>query len=92
MSNFAEVIRDLSGTVNGVNKDFTTSTPYVAGTIRVFVNGILYSPADTQWGYSELDDTTIRMTTAPLSGYTMQAFYREQIAEGSPFHPTGSYP
>lgn len=92
MSNFAEVIRDLSGTVDGANTDFTTSTPYVAGTIRVFVNGILYSPSDTQWGYTELDDTTIRMTTAPLSGYTMQAFYREQIAEGSPFHPTGSYP
>lgn len=92
MSNFAEVIRDLAGTVNGSNKDFTTSTPYVAGTIRVFVNGISYSPSDAQWGYSELDDTTIRMTTAPLSGYIMQAFYREQIAEGSPFHPTGSYP
>jgi len=92
MSDFAEIIRSLSGTVDGANKDFTTPAPYVAGTIRVIVNGIVYPPDDTQWGYSELDDTTIRMTTAPLSGYTMQAFYREQIAEGSPFHPSGSYP
>lgn len=85
MFNFAEVIKALNGTVDGVNTDFTVPTQYVLGTIRVIVNGVVYSPSDTQWGYTELNDTTIRMKTAPLAGFKMQAFYREPKAQGSPF-------
>jgi len=92
MSGSFEVIRDLAGDVNGVNKDYTSPTPFVLGTARAIVNGAPYSPSDDQWGYTELDDTTIRMNNAPKTGFIMQLFYREQIAEGSPFHPTGAYP
>ena len=85
MFNYAENIRDLEGDVDGVNTDFTSPTPFVPGAIRVIVNGVVYSPSDAQWGYSELNNTTIRMVTAPLTGYKMQIFYREPKAEGSPF-------
>lgn len=51
-----------TGTVDGVNVDFTTSRPYIAGTLMVFLNGILQSPGDD---YTETSPTGFQMINAP---------------------------
>jgi len=84
---FAEGIYNLSPAPDGVITDFTVPTRFVLGTFRGVVNGLIYPPADTQWGYAELDNTTIRFVNPPKVGFSLQGFYREPYAEGSPFGP-----
>ncbi len=84
---FAEVIRGLSPTPNGVNKDFTVPTRFELGSFRAIVNGLTYDPSHSQWGFAELNETTIRFNNAPKVGFDLQGFYREPYAEGSPFGP-----
>ena len=88
------VIKALSGTVNGVNKTFTTPSKYIAGTLRAIANGQSYESDDTRWGWTEIDDETIEFTNAPVAGDVLQAFYQDKssLVEGSPFHPGGLYP
>ena len=85
----------LSG--DGANRDFFTPTNYKAGSIRVFVNGQPYPEADDRKGWVEVNDTTIKMDTAPRTGDVMQAFYQAKDAaevlgledvRGSPYSPT----
>lgn len=83
-----EKIVDLVGTIDGVNKDFTTPSPFIAGTIKVKVNGVTYAASDDYFGFTEVGNQQINMVTAPKSWYTMQAFYSEAEMQGSPFHPT----
>lgn len=45
----------MGGLVNGVNREFTTSRPYVSGSIQVYVNGMKQAQGD----FHELNDTTI---------------------------------
>ncbi len=47
------------GVVNGVNKIFTVSSPFVAGTLSVFLNGIKENE------FIENTDTQIEMLAAP---------------------------
>lgn len=93
-------IAALSGLTNGVNKTFTTPTRYVAGTLRLVMNGQVYEPDDDRKGWTEIDDTTIELEQAPLDGDILQAYYQDldsgtfgldQVV-GSPFHPTNDYP
>lgn len=53
------------GTIDSVNKTFTTSFAYIPTTIRVFLNGLeQVSPDD----YVEIDSTTIEFVNAPIGG------------------------
>lgn len=89
-------IESLAGACNGSNRTFTTPSAYVAGSLRVFVNGVEYASDDTAYGWSEVSTTTLLLSTAPLSGDTIAAFYNEQSADqvlgldglqGSPYAP-----
>ena len=60
-----QVSEQLSGTVNGENRVFSTSKAYKPGTIVVFVNGIRES------NFLEADQTTIILDEAPSNaGFT----------------------
>jgi hypothetical protein len=82
---FFEIIRPLEGVVDGVNRTFTVPTRFVLGTTQAMVNGVSYASGDAEWGYVELNPTTIRFNRAPKSGFVLSLFYREARAEGSPF-------
>lgn len=47
------------GTIDGVNKVFTTSAPYVAGKLTVLKNGL------HEYDFTETNDTTFTMILAP---------------------------
>lgn len=79
---------------DGVLRQFATPTPYRSGSIRVFVNGIVYPPDDPIFGWVEINSTTIELVVAPRTGDFMQAFYRDETGifggdeiVGSPFAP-----
>lgn len=88
------LIVDLTGTCNGINRNFTVPSAYVTETGKLIVNGVVYAADDGYWGFEEIDPDagTIRTTTAPPSGTEMQFFYEEQELTGTPFHPDGEYP
>jgi len=73
----ASVIKGLIGDVNGVNTTFSTPTVYTSGTIRVIVNGQVYEPNDDEYGWSEINTSTIQMSKAPLEDDVVQAFYQD---------------
>lgn len=54
-----------SGTKNGVNKTFTTSVDYVAGSLSVSKNGSTLSPSGID--YTEINSTTFQLVSAPVS-------------------------
>lgn len=89
-------IRALAGTVNGINKIFTTPTEYQAGSLRVIWNGQVYEPDDDVFGWTETGSNQITLTTAPKMDDVLQAYYRdytavevdpEDVVVGSPFYP-----
>ena len=95
MSYFNSLLSEMIGTIDGVNKTFTTPLRFVPGTIRVIWNGQVYDEGDTRHGWSEIDDITIETTFAPRVGDTLQAFYQVRDSEhigldnvyGSPYSP-----
>lgn len=75
MSNkFVEAI----GSIDGINRDFETSTPYVAGTLNAFRNGCLVTKVLDD-GFDEIDPNagTFRMKVAPELDDTLFCFYGE---------------
>lgn len=84
---FAEVINRLAPEPDGVETDFTVPSRFQLGSFRAIVNGIVYDPSDEQWGFAELNPTTVRFLHAPKAGFHLQGYYREPYAEGSPFGP-----
>jgi hypothetical protein len=87
-----EQIRRLSGTVDGVNKNFTTPTPYVATSLRLIRNGQVYEADDSTFGWTEVSTTEIQLLEAPIAGEVLQGFYSELRSLGSPFDPLGVLP
>jgi hypothetical protein len=85
VADFAEKIADLTPDPDGAVTDFAVPTRFVLGSLRAIVNGLVTPADDDQWGYTELDEFTIRFTNPPKTGFRLQAFYREPYAEGSPF-------
>ena len=59
-----------SGAVNGVNAAFTTAGPFAAGTLQVFLNGLLLVPAD----YAEVS-SGFTLGAAPKTGSTLRVHY-----------------
>lgn len=89
----------LTGTVDGFNRTFESPTAFVAGSVRVFVNGQAQDKDDGRLGWVELNDHTIRMFVAPKNLDFLQAFYQELCevpwignVRGSPFDPNGVIP
>jgi hypothetical protein len=70
-------IRPLAGTVDGVNDTFTTPEAYLAGTIKVYVNGVVPLVGDDD-GWTEIDNTSVQLKEIPQSGDTIQAYYRPE--------------
>jgi len=67
-------VKDLAlGAVDGANKDFTTPTPYVDGSLRVFVNGQLVS------GFAEGAGDAFQMEFAPVSEDEIAVYYMESL-------------
>jgi len=66
------------GDVDGVNRDFNTSTPYAPGSLQIFRNGRLVT-RDLDDGYEEVDpvNMTFRMKVAPKGGDVLFAFWVE---------------
>jgi len=69
------VTRNLIGTIDGVNQDFTTPEPYMAGSVALWVNGLLRVD-NYDDGFEELGVNQIRLRTAPLPGTVLQVQYR----------------
>jgi hypothetical protein len=63
------------GPVNGVNKIFTVSALYLAGSSQVWLNGLLLRKDGTN-GWAELGANKISMDEAPVPGDIIQVFYR----------------
>jgi len=87
-----EIARQLGGTVDGVNRDFTTPTSFLSGSLRLIRNGIFYDPSDDVFGWTETGANSIRLTEAPEAGESLQAFYTELKSQGGPTDPDGVLP
>lgn len=53
------VVEPGIGTPNGIRTLFRTSSPYLVGSVRMFVNGLLMSK-DLEDGWSELGDRKVQ--------------------------------
>lgn len=68
----------LKGPVNGVNRLFETASPYLEGSVKVFLNGQL-NTKDLKDGWAELGGSKIRLETAPRTGDVVQAYYLKSL-------------
>lgn len=68
------VKESLTPDPDGANTVFSTTSPYKAGTVSVWMNGLRKIEA---WdnGFVELGGTDIQMNEAPLVGDSLQAQY-----------------
>jgi hypothetical protein len=58
---------NITGTINSTNKVFTLSNNFIAGTTRVYVNGIRLTPG-ASYDYTEANNNQIVFTNAPDPG------------------------
>jgi len=68
------IIEQAGGPVDGTNRVFTTSSPYVAGSVRAFRNGQLQT-VNLQDGWVELGDQKVRLNEAPLVDDVVSFYY-----------------
>ena len=68
------LITSALGAVNGSNQNFSTPSPYMPGSLRIFLNGDLLQQ-DLDNGWVELTPTTFKLTEAPLPGDYVQVYY-----------------
>lgn len=71
----------LAGVVDGVNRVFTTSVTYVAGTFVFFLNGIAHQRTDDD-GWTETSPLlgTVTLNEAPVPGDVVRGFYLDTSA------------
>ena len=69
------LISVATGIIDGMNRDFQTSAPYVPGSTVVFLNGIALRK-DWDNGWAEFGGSTIRMNEAPIDGDVVQVYFR----------------
>lgn len=65
-----EKIEEAIGPINGVNRDFATSEPFVPGSLHVFLSGLLIRQGDDD-GFDVISPTLYRMRIAPPAGATL---------------------
>lgn len=68
------VIESAFGMPNGTRTLFRTSMPYISGSVRVFVNGLLMR-RDFEDGWSELGDRKVQTKLALDPSDVMQFYY-----------------
>lgn len=68
------IIEQANGTADGANTDFWTSHPYVVGSTRVFLNGLVIDPALDD-GWVEIPPVMVRMKIAPQAADVVQVYY-----------------
>lgn len=76
MASGDELFENPTGATNGVNTTFATSVAYAAGTVRLFLNGMLIRPADDD-GFDEVPPTGIETREAPRSSDILTVRYIE---------------
>lgn len=65
-----------AGAIDGVNPTFTTSLPFVAGSVDIWHDGLLKNDAvGFTDGFDEVPPNTITMRTPPLTGDELRARY-----------------
>ncbi|KKM04489.1 hypothetical protein LCGC14_1763690 [marine sediment metagenome] len=65
-----------TGTINGVNRVFTTSVGFVSGSLLVFLNGIALTPGASD-DYVELTSTTFEFSASLIP--TTEGTYTDKI-------------
>jgi len=75
------VLAEAIGTIDGSNVDFTTPSAYFAGTVFMYLNGVLTRPYDDD-GIIELGGNAIRHKQAPELGDTVHYYYQESASTG----------
>lgn len=66
----------LVGTIDGVNKVFTTTVPYTAGSVAVYDNGILqFHASGNPWTETDPSTGTVTLEFAPKPGDQVAASY-----------------
>ena len=72
-----------TGTINGVNRVFTTSVDFVSGTLLVFLNGVALTPGASD-DYVELTTTTFEFSSSLIptteSGSVDKILIQYQVA------------
>lgn len=68
------VLEEVSGTIDGVNRTFTTVFTYETGSLKVWLNGLLLRALDDD-GWIEIDDTTFETREAPRATDSLHVRY-----------------
>jgi hypothetical protein len=68
-----------TGTIDGSNTAFDTSTNFVAGSILVYLDGQLQKPGGS-YDYVETDSNTITFNTAPVLGSVLLVSYQSAVS------------
>ena len=71
------IIRPAIGVVNGVNQDYRTPSPYVPGSVVMFLNGLARKQAADD-GWTEEGYDRVRMKQAPKTGDHVEVYYLRQ--------------
>jgi hypothetical protein len=71
--NPGEVVEVPAGAVDGANFTFTTSRPYIAGSVSVYLNGLLMSR--DSWQELPSPSSTVTLLAAPLAADVVQVSY-----------------
>jgi hypothetical protein len=70
-------LEEATGTIDGVNVDFTTAVAYYPGTLFAYLNGLLVEQ-DGDDGPIEMGGVNVRMRTAPSVNDTLHFWYRTE--------------
>jgi hypothetical protein len=74
---------ELQGTQDGVNTVFTLPIGeiYLSGTVTLIVNGISYPPDDSNFGFSEVNNTTLNLHFSPPNSWALLIFADDGVIE-----------
>jgi hypothetical protein len=67
----------VTGSVNGINADFTTARPYIAGSLQVFINGLMQS--HTQVNETNPATGGFGLDASPASGDVIHVAYQYNL-------------
>lgn len=78
------VLAEAAGVIDGANRAFTSPSAYVAGTLWVYLNGLLVEQDGVE-GPVELGGNRFELREAPRTGDTVHVYYQEHGPTPSPF-------
>jgi hypothetical protein len=61
--NRIETTSSIAGVIDGINRQFVTSSPFRTGSLEVYLNGLLMEPGVE---ITEINNTTFEFIEAPL--------------------------